>query len=176
MAKPTLDFYDQNFVPFSAANYSVMIADYPDIGPMAATVEMPKLSINQIDIDFMGSRRTVPGRNPYENRLPITLLCNRQTNLYQQLFALYQSYSDGNTGNLFGSDFTLRVVQYDDIGIEAQIWTFKNCWLPEVGSFSLGGDQDSIVSLPCVFVYNGFDINFNAMSDAGQAVVTNVMR
>lgn len=177
MAKANLSYYDNNFSPLSAVDYSVMIADYPELGPMASTLEIPSSSINPLRVEMYGKSRAWPGRRiSSDNSLNITFLLNRATGTYQQLIAIRNSFSEGNTGNIVGRFFDLRVVHYDEVGVEAMVITFNDCWLSEVGGYSLDASAESqLLMCPCIFYYTTTSYEFTGMGTVADRVIASVI-
>jgi hypothetical protein len=177
MPKATLDYYDNNFSPLSAADYCVLIANYPDLGPMASTMEIPSSAINRVRVELMGKSKVFPGRRiSSSNEVNITFTLNRRTQTYQQLLAIRDSFSESGTGNIVGQTFDIRAIHYDETGLEAMVITFHDCWLAEVGGYSLEGSAEAqILVCPCVFCYSTTSYSFTGMGTIADFVIATII-
>lgn len=178
MPRATLEDYDNKFVPLSMCNYGVMLSDYPDLGPLAAQVEIPERSTERVRVELMGKSRVFPGRRiSSSNELNITFVVDRKTQTYQQLLALQDSFSENKTGNIVGRLFDIKVINYDDIGIEAMAFSFTECWLAQVGSLQYDSTSESqIATCACVFCYTEMGYHFTRMASLGDQIISVLSR
>jgi hypothetical protein len=177
MPKATLDYYDNNFSPLSAADYCVLIANYPDLGPMVSTLEVPSAGINRYRVELMGKSKAWPGRRlSSSNEVNMTFTLNRRTQTYQQLMAIRDSFSESSTGNIVGRTFDIRAIHYDEIGREAMVITFHDCWLAEVGGYTLEGSAEAqILICPCVFCYSTTSYRFTGMGSVADSIIATII-
>lgn len=165
------------FVPLGGADYVIMLSDYPSLGPMVSSFEVPAKTTNRVRVEFMGKSRAFPGRNMSQsNELNVTLLLDRSSGTYQQLIALQDSFAESATGNIVGNTFSIKAIHYDTMGIEAIAFTFTECWLAEVGSYTLTAGESEIISVPCVFVFAKPSVLFTGLGSINQAVASIVSR
>lgn len=168
MPKPTLEWYDHSFEPYNCADFMVIISDYPELGPMVAEMEIPSRSLGRVRMEFNGKSRIWPGRRiSSSNEVNISLLLDRKSQTYQKLIAIQDSFSNPETGNIVGRPFNIRVIHYDSVGDEAAVYTFRECWLAEIGSYQLSGnDEAQVAMVPCVFGYARTSYQFTGIGDA----------
>jgi hypothetical protein len=178
MSKNTLEDYDSGFSPMSAADFAVLIADHPALGPMVAEIEIPTRTINPVRHEMMGKSRVVPGRRiSSSNTVNITFTLNRKDNTYQELIILQESFSESKTGNIVGKRFDMRVINYDEAGFEAIVMTFRNCWLSEVGSFQNSGTSEAqLISVPCILAYDSISYHFTGIGNLAERVISIISR
>lgn len=170
MPKPTLDYYNHNFSPMLTADYMVIFSGFDDLGPMVAEFSIPERNLNPVRVEIAGKSKIWPGRRiSGSNEVSCNLLINRKLMTYQQLIAIQESFSASDTGNMVGKFFNVKVIQYDEVGNEAMVFTFKDCWLRTVGEYQLAAaDENNLVTVPCVLAYSRMAYQWYAMAQTNE--------
>lgn len=165
MFKPTFDDADQ-IEPVLSLDYAVAFPDFPLLGYLVADVNLPGWTVDSVRLEMWGKSREFAGRNVSSHSLEMVLLYDRKSRAFRTLYGLLQATVDSKTGNRTLRPFSIIVEHYDSIGVMVHQRVFSNCWVKNLGGFTLAADNEDKVLQPVEFGYEKQDIVFGATAIA----------
>ncbi len=176
MSKPDLLYYDDNFQPFAAFNYAILLEGYEELGPLVSSFTIPDRTMGHVRVEFMGKSKAWPARRiSSSNEITLQILLNRKTQTYQQLLAIQESFNESSTGNVIGETFVARCILYEDTGSEAMLVTYNDAWLRDIGEIQLdSSSENELLSVSAVIMYSTVSFEFIAFSETAINAANNI--